>query len=66
MNTSVRPLKHAGRGKPSKAAATGGPVPSTGVEVTPVRSTLELDEFIRFQLELYRDCLLYTSDAADE
>ena len=53
MNTSVRPLKSPGRGKGSKPA--GAPVASTGVEVTPVRSTLELDEFIRYQLELYRD-----------
>ena len=55
MNTSVRPIKSAGRGKASKAAAATGPLPSTGVQVTPVRSTLELDDFIRFQLELYRD-----------
>ena len=55
MNTSVRPLKNAGRGKQTKAAPPSGPVPSTGVQVTPVRSTLELDDFIRFQLELYRD-----------
>ena len=52
--TSVRPLRAPGRSKASRPApppaAIGG-----AVEVSPVRSTLELDEFIRYQLELYRD-----------
>ena len=52
-STSIRPLRGSGRGKSGKAQAAA--VPVTGVQVTPVRSTLELDEFIRFQLELYRD-----------
>ncbi len=52
--TSVRNLRSARRPKANKPA---NPVviPSTGVQVTPVRSTSELDEFIRFQLQLYRD-----------
>src|SRR5678815_2596022 len=56
MNTtSVRPLRSAARPKAAKASS-GGTAPSlTGIEVTPVRSTQELDEFIRFQLALYRD-----------
>src|SRR5262249_34507613 len=56
MNTtSVRPLKSPGRGRPSKAENIATVAPINGVQVTPVRSTLELDEFIRFQLELYRE-----------
>src|SRR5262249_28023843 len=56
MNSpSVRPLRGPGRGKPSKAQSTAAVTPMNGVQVMPVRSTLELDEFIRFQLELYRE-----------
>ena len=55
MNTSVRPLKSLGRGKAAKSQSTAAVTSTPGVQVTPVRSTLELDEFIRFQLELYRD-----------
>ena len=42
-STSVRPLRNPGRGKPGKAQATSAAVPVTGVQVTPVRSTLELE-----------------------
>ena len=55
-STSVRPIKSHSRARASsKTSTTGAVTPTTGVQVTPVRSTLELDEFIRFQLELYRD-----------
>ena len=52
--TSVRPLRNPGRPRASKSASSVV-APSTSIQVTPVRSTQELDEFIRYQLELYRD-----------
>ena len=53
-STSVRNLRMPGRSRAAKSTAAPAAT-SSAVQVSPVRSQLELDEFIRFQLELYRD-----------